>query len=75
MSLVVVVVKSRGGERSMTFLCSLLATHTYQNVFFLSFNKQQRNIELGRVALVNLKADKLYGKLVVVVDLARRMSA
>ena len=43
MSLVVVVVKSRGGERSMTFLCSLLATHTYQNVFFLSFNKQQRN--------------------------------
>lgn len=69
MSLVVVVVKSRGGERSMTFLCSLLATHTYQNVFFLSFNKQQRNIELGRVALVNLKADKLYGKLVVVVDL------
>ncbi|CAL6398046.1 unnamed protein product [Bathycoccus prasinos] len=30
----------------------------------------QRNIELGRVALVNLKADKLYGKLVVVVDLS-----
>lgn len=37
MSLVVVVVKSSGGERSMTFLCSLLATHTYQNVFFLSY--------------------------------------
>ena len=30
---------------------------------------QQRNVELGRVALVNLKADKLYGKLVVIVDL------
>ena len=70
MSLVVVVVKSSGGERSMTFLFSLLATHTYQNVFFLSYQyEQQRNIELGRVALVNLKADKLYGKLVVVVDL------
>lgn len=37
MSLVVVVVKSSGGERSMTFLFSLLATHTYQNVFFLSY--------------------------------------
>jgi large subunit ribosomal protein L14e len=70
MSLVVVVVKSSGGERSMTFLFSLLATHTYQNVFFLSYQyEQQRNIELGRVALVNLKADKLYGKLVVIVDL------
>ena len=66
----VVVVKSSWGERSMTFLCPLLATHTYQNVFFLSYQyEQQRNIELGRVALVNLKADKLYGKLVVVVDL------
>jgi len=33
----VVVVKSSWGERSMTFLCPLLATHTYQNVFFLSY--------------------------------------
>ena len=29
---------------------------------------QQRNIELGRVALVNLAADPLYGKLVTIVD-------
>ena len=27
------------------------------------------NIEVGRVALVNLKADKRYGKLVVIVDI------
>ena len=43
MSLVVVVVKSSGGERSMTFLFSLLATHTYQNVFFLSYQYEQMN--------------------------------
>lgn len=28
----------------------------------------QRNIELGRVCLVNLAADPLYGKLVTIVD-------
>jgi len=28
-----------------------------------------RNIEIGRVALCNLKADKRYGKLLVIVDI------
>ena len=30
--------------------------------------RAQRNIEIGRVALCNLKADKRYGKLLVIVD-------
>ena len=29
----------------------------------------QRNVELGRVALVNYAADPLYGKLVTIVDI------
>ena len=31
--------------------------------------RAQRNIEIGRVALCNLKADKRYGKLLVIVDI------
>jgi hypothetical protein len=32
-------------------------------------SRAQRNIEIGRVALCNLKADKRYGKLLVIVDI------
>ena len=40
---------SSGGERLMTFLCSLLATHTYQNVFFLSFLPTKQHTEKHRI--------------------------
>ena len=43
-------------------------TRVLTNLFLRLRLIPQRNIELGRVALVNLAADALYGKLVVIVD-------
>jgi ribosomal protein L14E/L6E/L27E len=38
-------------------------------IYACGVSREQRNIEIGRVALCNLKADSRYGKLLVIVDI------
>ncbi len=54
---------------TLNLFCLLRVARAHPHFPLLYSHYEQRNVELGRVALVNLKADKLYGKLVVIVDL------